>query len=449
MVNEQEVRMLEKIFRMEEKGTTIRTEIVAGVTTFMTMAYIIFLNPSILSTDFAGNPTGLSADAAMLATCLAAAVATLIMGLYANFPIAQAPGMGENFFFVSVVMALSAMGVADSWRTTLGITLIAGVIFLILSLLKFRKAIIDAVSPSLKNAIAVGIGLLIAFIGFQNGGIILDAPGSLVQFNSDFLQADVLIFFFGLFLTAILFVRGVRGAILWGILASAVLSLIAGKVQYSGLVGLPQDHAFFEFDLVGALKLYALPFIVVFLFMDLFDTMGTLIGVGEQMGIMEENKLPGANRALISDAVGTVVGSCTGTSTVTSYIESAVGVQYGGRTGLTSVITGLLFLLALLFAPLVGMIGKYAPITAPALVIVGSMMVRNVSKIDWADYSEAIPAFLILLGIPLSYNIHDGLAMGFIAYPIIKLSAGKKEDMNWLIMLVAVLFIARYVFVSV
>lgn len=441
--------MLEKLFRLSEKNTTIRTEIVAGLTTFMTMAYIIFLNPSILSTDFAGDPTGLSTDAAMLATCLAAAIATLLMGLYANFPIAQAPGMGENFFFVSVVMALSAMGVADSWRTALGITLISGVIFLVLSLLKFRKAIIDAVSPSLKNAIAVGIGLLIAFIGFQNGGIILDSPGSLVQFNSDFLQTDVLIFFFGLFLTAILFVRGVRGAILWGILASAVLSIIAGKVQYSGFVGLPQDHAFFEFDLVGALKLYALPFIVVFLFMDLFDTMGTLIGVGEQMGIMEENKLPGANRALISDAVGTVVGSCTGTSTVTSYIESAVGVQYGGRTGLTSVVTGLLFLLALLFAPLAGMIGKYAPITAPALVIVGSMMVRNVSKIDWADYSEAIPAFLIVLGIPLSYNIHDGLAMGFISYPIIKLAAGKREDVNWLIILVAVLFVARYVFVSV
>jgi len=441
--------MFEKIFRLSEKNTTIRTEIIAGLTTFMTMAYIIFLNPAILSTDFAGNPTGLSSDAAMLATCLAAAIATLLMGLYANFPIAQAPGMGENFFFVTVVMALSAMGVADSWRVALGITLISGLLFLLLSLLKFRKAIIDAVSPSLKNAIAVGIGLLIAFIGFQNGGIILDAPGSLVQFNSQFLQTDVLVFFFGLFLTAILFVRKVRGAILWGILASALLSLVIGKVQFTGIVGLPQDHAFFKFDILGALKLYAIPFIVVFLFMDLFDTMGTLIGVGEQMGIMEENKLPGANRALISDAVGTVVGSCTGTSTVTSYIESAVGVQYGGRTGLTSVITGLLFLLALLFAPLAGMIGKYAPITAPALVIVGSMMVRNVSKIDWEDYSEAIPAFLIVLGIPLSYNIHDGLAMGFIAYPVIKLAAGKREEINWLIVVVAVLFILRYVFVNV
>ncbi|NQT24228.1 NCS2 family permease [candidate division KSB1 bacterium] len=441
--------MLERLFRLSEKNTTVRTEIIAGITTFMTMAYIIFLNPAILSTDFAGNPTGLSYDAAMLATCLAAAIATLIMGLYANFPIAQAPGMGENFFFVTVVMTLSAMGVVDSWRVALGITFISGILFLLLSLLKFRKAIIDAVSPSLKNAIAVGIGLLIAFIGFQNGGIILDAPGSLVQFNSNFLQADVLIFFFGLLLTAVLFVRKVRGAILWGILASAILSIVLGKVQFVGIVGLPQDHAFLKFDLLGALKLYTLPFIVVFLFMDLFDTMGTLIGVGEQMGIMKDNKLPGANRALISDAVGTVVGSCTGTSTVTSYIESAVGVQYGGRTGLTSVVTGLLFLLALFFAPLAGMIGKYATITAPALVIVGAMMVRNVSKIDWEDYSEAIPAFLIVLGIPLSYNIHDGLAMGFIAYPIIKLSTGRKADVNWLILLVAVLFILRYVFVKV
>ncbi|MBN2030517.1 NCS2 family permease [bacterium] len=441
--------MLEKLFKLQEKGTTIRIEVIGGITTFMTMAYIIFVNPAILSVDFAGNPTGLSLEAAMLATCLAAFVATTLMGLYANFPIAQAPGMGENFFFVSVVMTLTAMGVADSWKVTLSITLIAGLIFLILSLLKFRKAIIDAVSPSLKNGIAVGIGLLIAFIGFQNGQVILGSEGTLVQFNTNLLQAEPIIFFFGLFFTAALFVRHVRGAIIWGILLTTLISIIAGKVQYSGIIGLPQDHAFFRFDLIGALKVTCIPFIVVFLFMDMFDTVGTLIGVGEQMGIMEDNKLPGANRALISDAVGTVVGSCTGTSTVTSFIESVVGVQYGARTGLASVITGLLFLVALFFTPIVGMVGRYLPITAPALVIVGAMMVRNVHKIDWEDYSEAIPAFLMILGIPLSYNIHDGLAMGFIAYPVIKLLAGRGKEINWLIGLVAVLFILRYVLVKI
>lgn len=441
--------MLEKLFKLEERGTTVRVEMMAGLTTFMTMAYIVFVNPAILSTDFAGNPTGLSMDAAMLATCLAAFVATTLMGLYANFPIAQAPGMGENFFFVTVVMAVSAAGVTNSWQVALGIVLISGVLFLILSLLKFRKAIIDAVSPSLKNGIAVGIGLLIAFIGLQNAGIIIADPGTAVKFNDDFLQANVLIFFAGLFVTAVLHVRRIRGAILWGILFTTILSLIAGQVNYEGIFGLPKEHAFFKFDIVTALKFQFLPFIVVFLFMDMFDTMGTIIGVAEQAGFMEENKLPGANRALVSDAVGTVVGACSGTSTVTSFIESTVGVEYGGRTGLTSVATGFLFLLALFFTPLAGMVGKYLPITAPALVLVGTMMMRNVSKIDWQDFSEGIPAFLIVLGIPLSYNIHDGLAMGFIAYPVIKLCSGRGKEVNWLIYVVAGLFILRYALITI
>jgi len=441
--------MLEKLFKLEEKGSTVRVELMAGLTTFMTMAYIVFVNPAILSMDFAGNPTGLSSDAALLATCLAAFVATTLMGLYANFPIAQAPGMGENFFFVTVVMALSAAGVTNSWQVALGIVLISGVLFLILSLLKFRKAIIDAVSPSLKNGIAVGIGLLIAFIGLQNAGIIIANPGTAVKFNDNFLQPNVLIFFAGLFVTAILHVRKIRGAILWGILFTTILSLVAGQVKFEGVFGLPKEHAFFKFDIVTALKFQFLPFIVVFLFMDMFDTMGTLIGVAEQAGFMEENKLPGANRALVSDAVGTVVGACSGTSTVTSFIESTVGVEYGGRTGLTSVATGFFFLFALFFTPLVGMVGKYLPITAPALVLVGTMMMRNVNKIDWQDFSEAIPAFLIVLGIPLSYSIHDGLAMGFIAYPIIKLCAGRGKEVHWLVYVVAALFVLRYVLITI
>ncbi len=441
--------MLEKLFKLEEKGSTVRVELMAGLTTFMTMAYIIFVNPAVLSTDFTGNPTGLSSDAVMLATCLAASIATILMGLYANFPIAQAPGMGENFFFVTVVMAVAAKGVTNSWQVALGIVLISGIIFLILSLLKFRRAIIDAVSPSLKNGIAVGIGFFIAFIGLKNAGVIIATPGTAVKFNTHILQTNVLIFFAGLFLTAVFQVRKIRGSILWGILFTTLLSLAAGQVKYEGILGLPKENAFFKFDLLTALKFQFLPFIIVFLFMDMFDTVGTLIGVSEQAGFIKDNKLPRANRALISDAVGTVVGACTGTSTVTSYIESAVGVEYGGRTGLTSVTVGLLFLVALFFSPLVGMVGKYLSITAPALVIVGSMMVRNVSKIDWIDYSEAIPAFLIILGIPLSYSIADGLAMGFIAYPVIKLLTGKGKEVSWLVYLVAALFILRYTLIKI
>lgn len=441
--------MLEKLFKLEEKGSTVRVEIMAGLTTFMTMAYIVFLNPAILSTDFAGNPTGLTADAALLATCLAAFAATVLMGLYANFPIAQAPGMGENIFFVTVIMSLTAAGVTESWRVALGIVLISGILFLVLSLLRFRKAIIDAVSPGLKNGIAVGIGLLIAFIGLQNAGLIVKDPATAVKFNTEILQPNVLIFFAGLFVTGVLHVRRIRGAILWGILFTTILSIAAGQVRYEGIIGLPTDHAFLKFDIVQALKFQFIPFIIVFLFMDLFDTMGTIIGVAEQAGLMEDNKLPGANRALVSDAVGTMVGACSGTSTVTSFIESAVGVEYGGRTGLASVATGFLFLVALVFTPLIGMVGKYLPITAPALVIVGTMMMRNVRKIDWEDYSEAIPAFLLILGIPLSYNIHDGIATGFIAYPVIKLCSGRGREVHWLIYVVGGIFILRYVLIKI
>lgn len=440
--------MLERLFKLEEKESTLKVEMMAGLITFMTMAYIIFVNPAILATDFEGNPTGLSMDAALLATCLAAFVASVIMGLYANFPIVQAPGMGENFFFVTVVMALAGMGITNSWQVALGIVLIAGVLFLILSLLRVREAIIEAISPSMKNGIAVGIGLFIAFIGLRNADIFVLTPVT-IQFNTQVLQPNVLIFFSGLFLTAILHVRGVRGAILWGILFNTLLALIASQVKFEGIFGLPQDHAFFKFDLIGALKVTCIPFILVFLFMDMFDTVGTLIGVSEQAGFMVDNKLPGANKALVSDAVGTVAGACTGTSTVTSFIESTVGVEYGGKTGLTAVTAGFLFLLALFFTPLVGMVGKYPPITAPALVVVGSMMARNVSKIDWEDFSEAIPAFLLILGIPLSYNIHDGLAMGLIAYPIIKVCSGKGKEIHWMMYVVAGLFVLRYVFIKI
>jgi AGZA family xanthine/uracil permease-like MFS transporter len=450
--------MFERLFKLQSHQSSFRTEITAGLVTFLTMSYIIFVNPGILSSDFTGQPTGLSFDSAMLATCIAAFIASVIMGLLANLPIAQAPGMGENFFFVTVVMSLTAAGITDSWKTALSIVLISGLVFLLLSLLKFRKAIIDAVSRSMKNAIAVGIGLLIAFIGLKNAGIIIDAPpGGLVVFNRNITEPHFIIFFAGILITAILHVRQIKGAILWGIFLSTLLGIVLGKIRYNGLLGLPQTHAFFQFDLRHLFHPEILAFILVFLFMDLFDTVGTLIGVGEQAGLMKNNQLPQGNRALISDAVGTIAGACCGTSTVTSFIESCVGVEYGGRTGLTAVTTGFLFLIALVFTPLVQMIGggwmtdtgPVNPVTAPALVLVGAMMMKNVTKIEWQDASESIPAFFIISGIPLSFNIADGLALGFILYPMIKLACGRQNEISWLNYVVALVFIMRYALIRI
>ena len=450
--------MFERLFKIQSHQSTVRTELTAGLITFLTMSYIIFVNPGILSTDFTGQPTGLSFESAMLATCIAAFIASVLMGLVANLPVAQAPGMGENFFFVTVVMAITASGVADSWKTALTIVLISGLFFLILSLLKFRKAIIDAVSPSMKNAIAVGIGLLIAFIGLKNAGIIIDAPpGGLVEFNRNITEPHFIIFFAGLLVTAVLYVRQIKGAILWGILLSTILGMLLGKISYNGILGLPQTNAFFQLDFRHLLRPEFLAFILVFLFMDMFDTVGTLIGVGEQAGLIKNNQLPQGNRALISDAVGTIAGACCGTSTVTSFIESCVGVEYGGRTGLTAVTTGFFFLIALVFTPLVRMIGggwvadsgPVNPVTAPALLIVGAMMMKNVIKIEWQEASESIPSFFIIVGIPLSFNIADGLALGFILYPLIKIACGRHREISWLNYGVAMVFILRYALIRI
>ncbi len=441
--------MLERLFGLREAGTTVRTEVGAGLTTFITMSYIIFLQPAVLSTDFAGEPTGLSFDAVMLATCLSAFLATMIMGLWANYPFAQAPGMGENYFFVTVIMSLAAMGVADAWRVAMGIVLVSGLLFFLLNLLRIREAVINAIPPGLKSGIAAGIGLFIALIGLQNAGLVTASPATGLAMNPDLLSLDMAVFLFGLLLTAVLMALRVRGAVLWALMSSTVLSLLLGKVKFDGLVGLPADHAFFGFDLAAVFDLRFIPFIVIFLFMDMFDTVGTLVGVGQQGGFMKENKLPRASRALMADAVGTVAGACMGTSTVTTYAESAVGVEQGGRTGLTSVVTGLLFLLALVFTPLAAMVGTYPPITAPALVVVGALMIRGVAGVDWKEPAEGISAFLILAGIPFCFSISDGLALGFVAYPLVMLLSGRGRKVSPLLYLVALLFILRYVFFPV
>jgi AGZA family xanthine/uracil permease-like MFS transporter len=379
-------------------------------------------------------------QAVTVATCIATAIATTIMALYANYPIAVAPGMGENFFFVfSVMPAALAAGFTNTWQVALGVVFVAGVLFYILFLLGIREKIFDAISLSMKNGIAAGIGLFIAFIGLQNANLIIKSPGTIVKMNPHFASPDLIVFLLGLLLTVILHTRKVRGSILWGILGTAIfasllrlmLPLLPEAISQSKVVtesillsrftiankiiSSPPSLApiFFKMDIIHALSVAMWPFIVIHLYMDVFDTVGTLIGIGEQAGFMKGNRLPRARQAMLADQAGTLAGAMLGTSTVTSYIESAAGVETGGRSGLTSLTVALLFLLALFFSPLIAMVGSYPPITAPALILVGAMMMRNVNKIAWNDYSEAIPAFLALIGIPLSYSISDGLALGF------------------------------------
>ncbi len=465
--------MFERFFRLSENQTSVRTELLAGVTTFLTMAYIIFVQPAVLSGRMFGRDTGMDFGAITTATCLSAALATALMALYARYPIAQAPGMGENFFFVfSAIPAASAAGFANAWAVALGTVFISGVLFLLLSLAGLRELIFNAISPSMKNGIAAGIGLFIAFIGLQDAGLILKDAGTGVRLNTQFGSPDLIIFFAGLLLTAVLQARGVRGAILWGIVGATalaaglklVLTLISHAIAGSPLVAgsalmkqfqfakgvvaapAPLSPTFLKMDLVRALSPKMLPFVLVFLFMLVFDAIGTLIGVCEQAGFIKDNQLPRAKQAMLSDAVGTVAGAALGTSTVTSFIESAAGVEQGGRTGLTGLVVAGLFLLALFFGPLIAMVGSYPPIASPALVIVGAMMIRNTTRIAWNDYTESIPAFLTMIGIPLSFSIADGLALGFISYPIIKFFSGRGKEAGWLTYALALLLAAYFAF---
>ncbi len=478
--------MLNRLFRLSENGTTVRTELLAGLTTFLTMAYIIFLQPAVLTGQLSGKPTHMDFGAITTATCLAAALATLIMGLYGRYPIAQAPGMGENFFFVLTAVPAAAVmidqrvraglmdpGSTTPWQIALGVVFWSGILFLLISVFGIREAILDAISPSMRDGIAVGIGLFITFIGLQTTGLIVADPGHLVTLNTRFASPDLMVFFFGLLLMAVLSARRVRGAILWGIGGGTLLAIamrlaiphlgpaVAGSdlVKNSllmnqfaiagGVVSAPPSLAptLLKMDLVNALCWPMIPLILIFLFMVLFDTLGTLIGVCEQAGLIRDNRLERARQALISDAVGTVAGAALGTSTVTSFVESAAGVEQGGRTGLTSVCVAALFLVALFFSPIIHMVGSYPPITTPALVIVGSMMMRNVVKVDWGNYAEAMPSFLIMIGIPLSYSIAHGLALGFIAYPVVKLCAGQGRDVKWLMVVMAVVLVAYFLLV--
>lgn len=467
--------MLDRIFHLSENNTNIHTELLAGLTTFLTMAYIIVVQPMVLSGKLAGHDTGMDFGAVTTATCIAAALASAIMGLYGRYPIAQAPGMGENFFFVALVAGPTAV---MSWQTGLGVVFYSGVIFLLLSMLGVREKLMEAISPSMRNGIAVGIGLFIVLIGMDNARLLLASPASGWRLNPQFASPDLIIFFAGLLVTAALHARRIRGSIILGIIAATLFavgakfllpllgptiadlplvkeSMLAKQFTlvkgWHDCVALPPSIAptLFKLDLIAPVtSLKMAPFILIFLFMVLFDTLGTLIGVAEQAGLVRDNRLPRAKQALMSDAVGTVAGAALGTSTVTSFIESAAGVEQGGRTGLTALVAAFLFLLALFFSPIINMIGSYPPITAPTLIVVGTMMMRNVTKIDWDNYAESLPAFLVVAGIPLCFSIADGLALGFIAYPLVKLLSGQGRDVKWLMYVMAVVLVAYFALVK-
>jgi AGZA family xanthine/uracil permease-like MFS transporter len=392
--------------------------------------------------------------AAMMATCLAAAFATLMMGLYANYPIALAPGMGENAFFTFTVCL--TMGI--SWQVALGCVFIEGIIFVLLTLTRLREKLIDAIPGSLRFATACGIGLLIAFIGLMDAGLVIQHPATLVTLG-DVLSRPAILALFGLVVTSVLIVKRIKGAMLWGILITAVAGVPLEVVKFQGLVALPPSMSatFLKMDIAGAMKLGFLAVIFIFLFMDIFDTVGTLAGVGELGGFFKNGKMPRVHKAMLSDAVGTCVGAACGTPTVTSYIESAAGIASGGRSGLASVITGLAFIAAVFFSPLIKMIGGgYAsaggallhPVTAPALIIVGSMMLHSIVRIDWNDYTESIPAFLTIVLIPLTFSIATGIAFGFISYASIKLLTGQGKKVSWLVYLLAAIFILRFVYLK-
>ncbi|HWR61082.1 MAG TPA: NCS2 family permease [Clostridia bacterium] len=455
------------MFKLRENGSNVKTEVLAGFTTFITMAYIIFVNPSILRLAGMNAANALGAGAAdfnafndpivgavMVATCLAAAAGTLVMAFYANCPYAQAPGMGLNALFAYTVV----LDMGYTWQQGLAIVFLSGIFSIIITVSKIRIAIVDAIPDSMKNAVSAGIGLFIAFIGFANAGIIVSNPATMVGFGN-FAAPPTLLAIIGLFITGILLARNVKGAMLIGIFATTLIGIPMGVVT------IPQGFApfsappslaptFMQMDFPGLMKatgatdfwsilIAIVTLIISFSFVDIFDTIGTLVGTGTKAGMLDENgKVIRIDKALISDSVATSVGAIFGTSNTTTYVESAAGVMVGGRTGLTALVVAILFLACLFIAPLAGLVPSAA--TAPALIIVGVMMMGAVKEIDFEDFSEAIPAFLTIIMMPLSYGIANGIAVGFIAYPVMKLAVGKGKQVHPIIYILAVLFALRF-----
>jgi adenine/guanine/hypoxanthine permease len=429
---------LERFFEFPAHGANWRTEILAGFTTFMTMAYIIFVNPSILAE--AGMPVG----AVTVATCLSAAFGSILMGVVARYPITLAPGMGINAYFAyTVVIAMGA-----TWQAALAAVFLSGIAFLILTLAGIRQLIVSAIPFELHAAVAGGIGLFLALIGFRNSGIIVPSPATTVTLGN-LRNPNTLVSLFGLLVIAALMARRVKGAMLAGILAATAVAVAFGLAHWQPKAYRPWDIAetAFQLDLSALLQPQFLEVVFVFLFVSLFDNVGTLVGVAKVAGLADDqNQIPRVNRILLSDASASIFGSLAGTSTVVSYIESAAGISAGGRTGVTAIVTGLLFLAALFLAPLAGVIPSAA--TAPALIIVGSLMIATVSEIRWSEPSIAVPAFLTMLAIPLTFSIADGLAFGFTSYTLLKVAKGEGHQVNWLVYVLTALFVLRFVYLG-
>ncbi|MEI8595016.1 NCS2 family permease [Photobacterium sp. Hal280] len=428
--------MLEKLFKLSENGTDVRTEVLAGATTFLTMAYIIFVNPSMLSA------TGMDKGAVFVATCLAAMIGCFVMGLVANYPVAQAPGMGLNAFFTYSVV----LGMGHTWQVALAAVFFSGLCFIALSLLKVREWLINAIPMSLRIGITAGIGLFLAFIALQSAGIVVDNPATLVHVG-DLTSFSAVMASLGFVLTIALVHRGLKAAVLLAILIVTGLGILFGDIQYSGIVSAPPSIAptFMQLDFSGALDVGLVSIVFAFLFVDLFDTAGTLVGVATKADMVDKDgKLPRLNRALLADSTATSVGALLGTSNTTSYVESVAGVAAGGRTGLTAVTVGVLFLLALFFSPLAGMVPAYA--TAGALFYVAILMMSGLVGIDWRDLTEAAPVVVVCLLMPLTYSIAEGIALGFITYAAVKLLSGKGREVNISVWVIAALFAAKIIF---
>ena len=433
---------MEKFFKLKERGTDVKTEIMAGITTFMTMAYILAVNPGILSAS------GMGFGRVFAATAITSAIATLVMGLLANLPFALSAGMGLNAFFAYTV----CLGMGYSWQWALTAIFCEGIIFLILTFFNIREAIVNSIPHSLKKAIAAGIGLFIAFIGLQNAGIIVGGA-TLVELSGSWFKGSAGVAMIGLVITSLLLIKKVKGALLIGIVITTIIGIPFGVTQYAGGSYLPSAPYFFEFafkDIFSSGKTI-FDFIVVmftFLFIDMFDTVGTLIGCAGKSGLIaEDGSIQNCKEALFADAIGTTVGAIFGTSTVTTFVESASGVSEGGRTGLTAVTVSVLFLLSLFLEPLFGSIPSAA--TAPALIIVGVMMISPVLDIDFSDYTEAIPAFLTILFMVCAYSISDGIMFGMLFYVLVKIFSGKIKEIGVTTWVIAAMFIAKIIFKAI
>ena len=428
--------MLERFFGLSEHGTTVRTEVMAGVTTFLTMAYIIFVNPDILSVS------GMPRDAVFVATCVAAAIGSAIMGLYANYPIALAPGMGLNAYFAFAVVK----GMGFTWQAALGAVFISGLLFIIVSLFKVREAIVNAIPRSLKFAISAGIGLFLAIIGLKSAGIITSHPATLLTLG-DLHNPGTLLAIGGFILIVALEQRKVPGALIVGILAVTVASVAMGLSPFSGVVAPPPSimPTLFQMDIAGALNAGLLTVVLTFFMVELFDASGTLIGVCHRAGLLDaEGRLPRLKRALLADSSAIVAGSMLGTSSTTAYVESAAGTAVGGRTGLTAVVVALLFLASIVFAPLAGTVPAYA--TAPALCYVAVLMIRGLAEIDWEDLTETAPAVVTAITMPCTFSIAHGIAFGFITFAAIKILAGRARELSPMVAGIAVLFVFKFAF---